>query len=112
MHRSLQEKVGWAAHAVAASVEHVGIEHGRFQVAVPEELLDGADVVALGQEVGRKAVAKAVQRDWLGDAGPPSGVLEGALHGSLVEVVAALAAGDGVVPTGRSREDVLPAPLP
>ncbi len=35
----------------AAAVEDVGVDHGRTDVAVAEELLDGSDVVARFQEV-------------------------------------------------------------
>jgi len=42
---------------VAAAVEHVGVDHGGLDVVVAEELLDGADVVAVAEEVGGKAVA-------------------------------------------------------
>ena len=34
---------------------------------VAEQLLDGADVVAVGEQVGREAVAEAMDRDRLGD---------------------------------------------
>jgi hypothetical protein len=49
-----------APDAVGAAVEDVGVDHGRADVVVAEQLLDGADVVAVLKEVGCKAVAKGV----------------------------------------------------
>jgi hypothetical protein len=43
-----------AANATWASVEDVGVDHRRANVVVSKELLDGADVVTLLQEVGGK----------------------------------------------------------
>ena len=40
------ELVGGTPHAERALVEDVGVLHGRAQTAVPEELLDGPNVVA------------------------------------------------------------------
>jgi hypothetical protein len=34
-----------AAHAAAAAVQHVGVDHGGAHLGVAEELLDGPDVV-------------------------------------------------------------------
>lgn len=42
-------EVGGALDSVAAAVEDVGLDHGGPDRAVPEELLDGADVVATGE---------------------------------------------------------------
>jgi hypothetical protein len=51
----------------AASVQDVGVDHGGADVAVAEELLDGADVVAAFEEMGGEGVAKGVAGGWLGD---------------------------------------------
>lgn len=39
------QEVGGAAHTLAASIEDVGVDHGGFEVAMAQQLLDGADVV-------------------------------------------------------------------
>jgi len=44
--QATSQAVDRAAHAVAAPAEHVGGDHGRADVFVTKELLDGADVVA------------------------------------------------------------------
>ena len=105
------QQVGRAAYASAAAVEDMGVDHGGLEVAVTEQLLNGADVVAVGEQVGGEAVAEAMERGVLGDVGSANGRLEGPLDGTLVQVVPAVVAG---LPSGEpagGREDVLPAPL-
>jgi hypothetical protein len=41
------EAIGGAEDAGGASVEDMGVDHGGGDVAVAEEFLDGADVVAV-----------------------------------------------------------------
>jgi hypothetical protein len=49
--------VGGALDSVAPAIQHVGIEHRGADALVAQELLDGADVVAPYQEVGRERMA-------------------------------------------------------
>ena len=42
--------VEWAAYAKAAAIEDVGVDHGGAEVTMAEQLLDGADVVAVPQK--------------------------------------------------------------
>ena len=49
--------VQWASDTHASLVENVGVNHGRRNVAVPQELLDRSYVVAGFQEVCRERVA-------------------------------------------------------
>ena len=52
------EGVRRAGDASAAGVsQDVGVDHGRLDVLVAEELLNSADVVAGDQQVGGKATA-------------------------------------------------------
>jgi hypothetical protein len=60
------ESVRWAPDSSAASVEDVGVDHGRLEVAVAEELLDRADVVAGFQQVGGEGVPQGVRACGLG----------------------------------------------
>ena len=50
----LSSAVGRAADGGGAAVQDVGVDHGRRDVAVAKELLDGADVVAILQQMGRE----------------------------------------------------------
>ena len=84
-----REAVGGAQDAGGAAVQHVGVDHGGGHVAVAEELLDGADVGAVLQEVGGEGVAEGVAGGSLRDARAAYGVTDCALHGGLVEVMAA-----------------------
>ena len=46
-----------AAHALATALQHMRIDHGSADVLVPQEFLHGANVIAIFQEVGGKAMA-------------------------------------------------------
>ena len=52
--------VEWAAYAKAAAIEDVGVDHGRAHIAMAEQLLDGADVVAVFQHVGSEGMPHGV----------------------------------------------------
>lgn len=45
-----------ALHTSAFTVQHVGGDHRRGDAAMAEQLLDGSNVVAVGQEVRGEAV--------------------------------------------------------
>ena len=49
-----------ASNGESAFREHVGIDHSSSDIVVAEEFLDGADVVALFEEVGGEGVAEGV----------------------------------------------------
>ena len=42
--RSLRE-IGWANHAHRPVLEHVGIDHGGIEIGVPQEFLNGSDIL-------------------------------------------------------------------
>jgi hypothetical protein len=77
------QEVGRALDSEAAAVEDVGVDHGGLDRAVSEELLDGADVVAIGEEVGGEGVAHRVPGGVFAQAGLPHGRLEGVLAGGV-----------------------------
>ena len=77
-----------APHAATATVQDMGVDHGGADVLVSEELLDGADVVAVLEEMGGEGVAEGVAGDALGEGGVAVGLGDGALDDGLVEVVA------------------------
>ena len=47
-----------AAHPLSATLKHMGIDHRRADIFVPQQFLHGADIVTIFQEVCRKAVAQ------------------------------------------------------
>jgi hypothetical protein len=67
--------------------EDVSVDHGRGDLAVAQELLDGADVLTALQKVGRDGVTEGVATGTLVDAGRADGSGHGALHVRLVVIV-------------------------
>ena len=91
------EAVHRTADAQAPTVQDVGVNHRRADIRVAEELLDGADVVAGFEEMGRERVAEGVTGDSAGDADGERTVVDGALDRALVVMMPVLVAG-GMVP--------------
>ena len=48
-----------AAHPVPAAIERAGGDHGCFHILVTEKLLEGANIVAVFQQMGREAMAES-----------------------------------------------------
>jgi hypothetical protein len=78
---------------------------------VAKKLLDGADIVALLQQVGGKRVTEGVARRRLGDPGGTDRILHRPLEHGFVEVAAAPLAGHGLYVETRGGEGPLPAPF-
>ena len=89
----------------------MGVDHGGFDAAVTEELLDGSDVGAGFEEVGGEGVAEGVASDSLGELGGGGGGADGALSDGLVEVVTAVALGRFVPVGSGGGEEPLPGEL-
>jgi hypothetical protein len=62
-------KIQRAAHRPAAAFQDVGVDHGGADVFMPEEFLDGADIIAGLEQMGCKGVAQGVAGDALLEAG-------------------------------------------
>ena len=73
-----------------------------------EKLLDGPDVVAVGEEVGGEAMAKGVAMNRFRDGGEAGSVADGPLDGGLVEMVADEGSGVGAGDFRTAGEDPLP----
>lgn len=84
-----------AADGDATLVEHVGVDHGGFDVFVAEQLLHGADVPsawlrvnsAVFEQVGGEAVPEDVRGDALFDVGLFGRVAHRPLDGRFSQVV-------------------------
>ena len=100
-----------AADGAGAASEDVGVDHGGADIGVAEEFLDGADVVAVFEQVGGEGVPEGVAVDALGDFGAAGGFGDGFLEGVLVAVVASGEAGAGVLGERGGGEGVLPFPV-
>jgi len=78
---------------------------------VTEQLLDGSDVVAVLQQVGRERVAESVARSALRDGRPLESLPHGALEDGFVQVVAPVLAGGALHVHAGGGEHPLPGPL-
>ena len=66
---AFEEPVRGASHAHRPPVEHVRVDLCGADIPVPEELLNGADVVPVLEQVGREGVAQGVRCGALRDPG-------------------------------------------
>src|SRR5262245_50351163 len=94
-----------------AGAQDVRVDHRGVDIAVAEQLLERADVVAGFEQVGGKAVPQRMRADRLGQTGAATRVADGALGDGLVQVVAAVCAAARVDGDHRRGEHPLPAPL-
>lgn len=72
---------------MSAPIQDMGVDLGRRNIFVTQQLLDGADVIPTFQEVGRKRVAKRVRTDWLVDSRQSCATLQRAGEDRIVNVV-------------------------
>lgn len=107
----MSQGVGGAADGTSAAAQDVGVDHRGADVAVAEQLLDRADVVAVFEQVGREGVAQRVAGDALGNAGCRAGAADGALEHGLVQVPAPDLSGRPLRMRPRGGEEPLPRPL-
>lgn len=90
---------------------HVCINHGRLHVAVPEQVLDGADVGSAFQQVGGEGVTKRVHADPLCQTDVAGSRLDGLVDHAGINVMPAEDPGariNGETPGGKH---VLPSPF-
>ena len=71
----------------------VKVDHGGFDTGMPHETLDGADIGAGFEQMCRERMAHRVASGAFRNPGLADCILDLALHGSLVEVVAGDPAG-------------------
>ena len=72
---------------MATPVENMGVDHGRLDILVSEQLLDRPNVMPGLKQVRREGVAEGVGGDGLGEVRPPCGHLDGLLDTLWMEVV-------------------------
>lgn len=85
---SLQaEFIRRAENSAAPAIEHMGVDHGRADIAVAEKLLNGANVVSVFHEMCRERMPKGVAARGFGDSRLEAGVSEGPLQHGLVKVM-------------------------
>jgi len=70
----------------------VGVNHGRGEVLVPEELLDAADIISVLQQMRSKTVPESMAARGFGYGGRADGVFDGILQVPFREMMATLLA--------------------
>src|SRR5204863_9190772 len=75
------------AHAAGTFREDVGVDLGGRRIRVKEQLLDGADVVAVLEQMGGKGVPQRMTAGGLGESRLTTVRLPGSLHGLLMQVM-------------------------
>ena len=78
-----------AANGKAAPFQDVGVDHRGPEVTVTKEVLHGADVVAVFEEVGSEAVSQGVAGNPLGNPGELAGLADRPLEAASREVLPA-----------------------
>jgi hypothetical protein len=73
-----------AANTKPALVEDMGVNHGGFDIFMTEQFLDGADVVAVLEQVGGKTMAESVTTHGFVNFGAADGLLERSPKDSIV----------------------------
>src|SRR5688572_546801 len=87
------------------------VNHGRTDIGVPKQVLNGADVIARFEEVCRKGVAKGMRGCRLGDIRSAHCPLHCALERLIGEVMSPLDPTARIDGASRGREYILPAPF-
>ena len=96
----------------AAAVEDMGIDHGGFDVLVPEQLLDCSNIIAGLEEMCGEGVTQGMGCDMLVDLCPASGFTDGFLDHRFMNMMAACDACAFVSGQTACGKDVLPEPFP
>jgi hypothetical protein len=61
------QQIAWAPNASAAAIQHMSIDHRRVNILMPQEFLDGANIVAGFEQVCGKCVPEGVAARHPGD---------------------------------------------
>ena len=77
-----------AAYPAPTLVEHMCIDHCRAHILVPQQLLDGADVTAIFEQVRGEAVTQGVAADRLAEMAARRRMVNVALQVFLIQVMA------------------------
>jgi hypothetical protein len=92
------------------SVQNMGVNHRRANVAMAQQFLHGANVVAVGQKVRRKRMSECVAGDPFGESCLSDGSRHGPLNQRFIDVMTTLSASLRLAPTTFLREHELPTP--
>ncbi len=105
-----EQPVRRTPHGGRAAVEDMRVDHRRRHIGVSEQVLHGADVVAVFEQVGGEAVSEGVAGGAFAESRGDDGLVDGVLQDRLVEMVPGGLAGFGVQVGAGRGEDPLPRP--
>ncbi len=100
-----------AANAETGAVADVGVNHRGRDILVPEEFLNGSNIIAILQEMGSKTVPKRVATRRFCDPAGPNGVFDRVLQVSFRDMVPAELAAARIDGEFLGGEDILPRPF-
>jgi hypothetical protein len=79
---------GSDAHASAATIEYVRVDHGRARICMAKQFLNGANIVTIMKQMGSKTVAQRMDGNRFRDARLFNSFFQSALHSTLIQVMA------------------------
>jgi len=97
-------------HAQARFLHHVSIDLCRRHIFMPEQFLDGAQVVVRFQQVGCETVTQCMAARPGFDTGSLNRLLHRSLNRSLMNMMTPDNMGDGILGQVSRRKDPLPTP--
>ena len=108
---SIIDSVEGAPDGASALIEDVRVDHRCGDIPMTEQLLDGADVVAVLKKVGGETVGQGVATCGLGNIGGVESGLGSALDDRFMQMVPAVFTGVAVPVASRGRKHPLPRRL-
>ena len=84
---AFSQDVHGTANSRGAAVQDMSVDHGGLDVAVAEEFLDGADIVAVFEQVGGKGMAERVAASALRESGFKHSLVDCFLEKGFVEMI-------------------------
>lgn len=108
----MDQAIGGTPDAPPAAVQHVRINHRGANIVVAQQLLDGANIVATGQQMRGEGVTKRMTRNALRQACFSNGLFDRPLNQRFIDVMTPLVSRLGVPPAALLRKDELPPPFP
>ena len=79
--------VEWRFDSQSPAVEYMSVDHGRFDILVPQQLLDRADVVAILEQMSCEGMAKGMRGNRFIYFCTFSCIPYGALQDAFIQVV-------------------------
>lgn len=106
------ESVGRTDHSPSTgAVQDMSIDHGRLDIAMPEQFLNGPDVVPGHQKMGREAVPKGMATDSLRDPEILRRFPDRPSDDGLMKMMPTNLTRPRIDSSRSGREDVLPVPI-